>query len=192
MLAAVLLGLSCGGTQPVNTGGNNSATNSPVQTDAAQSFAPPAEDCSGTGQPKIDKIYAKILKNLSNKPKLQYQVNNGQMGIETPVVDTYGNIELTVWGKVAGDDNLFNFVELFRGFLKKGCVSKVKFTMSGKAAALTAEGFEWNLCEYPKVACNGECVDTCGPMTGNTNSNVKTNSNVATNSANTVSNSNKP
>lgn len=182
-LAAVIASLSCtdapqnNTANKINTAGNDVGGNSNTETGSSANDP----DCSGDASVKQKKIKDGVKANIDKKDPLKYQYpNNFEY---EPVMGANDDATLYIWGKIlTSRQDLDELNKTYKGFIKKGCVTKVVFAPAPNVKA-TASGFDFELCESPHQVCsNGTCQQTCPKIDANTNTN--TNTNINTNSAN--------
>jgi hypothetical protein len=177
-LAAVLLNLSCGGTQQNNIAGSNAVNSNVTPGNTAQSNRTNVTaDCSGDTPAKQKKIKDGIRDNIKNQKKLDYQYVAKKFDFE-PVVGTNGDATLYIWGSVlTAANDVDDLNKTYKDFMKRGCVVKVLFT-SPPERLTTEARFNFTLCEAPNQICpDGTCQEVCNRKDGNDNTNMNSNSN---------------
>jgi hypothetical protein len=201
LLAAVLISLSCNGTQTTNNA-TTTVNNTSVQSNAEQSALTKPPDCSGNLDEKRQKVREGVGKNINGNKFVEFQFRNKFFHFD-PVIDhDNGKIDLYIWGKFfitkPGDFQLFDGT--FKSYFARGCVERIVFRTapvsgptptSNQRPAILSDGFEFIACEHPKVICDdGVCKDPkeCSGSypdpfipNVNTNSNANVNSNTKTN-----------
>jgi len=115
---------------------------------------------------KIEKLNERILADIKGNRKLRSQYESQRFRFEVKKVgNSYAEVFIT--GKVSGEGTLEALVDIFDNFEKSKCVMKITMSPTDPAhssdpVTTSAPGFEWQLCEYPLVACpNGECLSSC-------------------------------
>ncbi|MFN6962378.1 MAG: hypothetical protein ACK4S4_01295 [Pyrinomonadaceae bacterium] len=168
LAAAIVFSSACATDRGPAANNANRAANNTASVNAEQTGSPAAGPCDqGTIKEKVGKLRNAIGQDIAKDSKLDQQVKDGKLKWDVAEVTypTVTRIELTVSGTVSdvdknnGQSQLKKLFDTFGADLKKSCIERVVF--EGMSATASSGRFEWNICEYPNVWCNGECVPTC-------------------------------
>ncbi|MCC7306091.1 MAG: hypothetical protein IT173_00880 [Acidobacteria bacterium] len=195
VFGAIVLSLACGN----NTQNSNTAANG---TEAV------SDPCGApNADAKIAALKQRIARDIQSDgyTKLEQQLNDKKFGFDLVKFSSRDLIELRLYGRVLGkgkgdkETTMENFFDVIDDYLREGCIQKVTISEKPAGAEAVPGGFEWQLCEYPDVYCDGVCKPSCPlpdampPAASNsnssTNSSSNTNSNTSTN-ANSNTNAN--
>ena len=171
LFVALLLSLACGTTQNTSQNQGNSKTATALN--------------SVCNEPniglKVTKIQEDIIRQIMDDPELRAQYQAGMFGVTVARGAGGDFAEVFIKGEVSGREEFEDLTGIIDDYMAKGCVFQVYTIRSGPTSLRDPNDFEWNICEYPMVACpNGECKTDCG---GTANTNTSTNTNGSSNSS---------